>query len=211
MIAAGPSALLDLATGELKWKWASDGTKYASPELLTAGDTKAIVAETAGNIVAVSLADGKLLWKTPFKSRYNASTPFVDGKTVIYSGPSKGMTAVTVEPGSAGLAAKELWSNSRTAVQFNTPVVKNGFVYGISTGGRLFCLDAKTGNTTWTADLKTAGRYVGLWIGGRRRAGAFCVESFRRIGRVRAQREGIQESRKLSGRQQHVRLSGDRR
>jgi outer membrane protein assembly factor BamB len=156
----GSVCALDLATGEQKWTWESDGTKFASPYLLTVGDTKAIVAETAGNIVAVNLADGKLLWKTPFKTRYNAATPVVDDKTVIYSGPTKGTTAMAVEKSADGLAAKELWSNSRTAVQFNTPVVKDGLVYGIATGGKLFCLDAKSGTTAWTSDLKAAGRYA---------------------------------------------------
>ena len=150
----------DLATGKRKWVWDGDGAAYASPELVTAGDTKAILAETAGNIVAVNLADGKLLWKTPFNSRYNAATPVVDGTTVFYSGPAKGMTAVAVEKSADGLAAKELWSNGRTAVQFNSPVVKNGLMYGIATGGKLFCLDAKSGTTNWTADLKAAGRYA---------------------------------------------------
>jgi outer membrane protein assembly factor BamB len=154
----GSIVAFDLATGEQKWTWASDGTKFASPYLLAVGDTKAVVAETAGNIVAVNLANGKLLWKTSFKSRYNAATPVVDGKMVIYSGPAKGMTAVAVEKSDDGFAAKELW-NVRTAVQFNTPVVKNGLMYGISTSGQLFCLDAKSGATAWSADLKAAGRY----------------------------------------------------
>jgi len=57
----------DLASGEQKWKWTGDGPGYASPALLTLGGTKVIVAETAGTIVAVGAADGKLLWETAFK------------------------------------------------------------------------------------------------------------------------------------------------
>jgi outer membrane protein assembly factor BamB len=156
----GEIIAFDLANGKEKWKWESDGTKFASPELLTAGGTTAVIAQTAGNVVALNLADGKFLWKTRFAERYNASTPVVDGQTIIYSGPNKGVTAVAVEKSGDGLDGKELWS-SKPGVQFNTPVVKNGLVYGISDKDALFCLDAKTGKAAWTTPLKTYTRANG--------------------------------------------------
>src|SRR5262249_16553695 len=55
----------DLATGKEKWKWTADGTAYASPVLDKAASAREIVAETAKNIVGISVADGKLLWQTP--------------------------------------------------------------------------------------------------------------------------------------------------
>ena len=51
-----------------------------------------------------------------------------------------------------GFAAKELWSNPDNAVQFNTPVLKGGQIYGLSQNGVIFCLDAKEGKTLWTAN-----------------------------------------------------------
>ncbi|HEY1380039.1 MAG TPA: PQQ-binding-like beta-propeller repeat protein [Gemmataceae bacterium] len=152
----------DLATGGQKWAWTGDGTAYASPVLITVDGAKAVVAETAGNIVIVGLADGKQLWKTPFPAPrggerlYNACTPVVDGQTVIYSGVGRdrGTHAVKVEKSADGLTAHELWANKETAVQFNTPVVKNGLVFGISGTQSLFCLDEKTGKTAWTAPVR---------------------------------------------------------
>jgi outer membrane protein assembly factor BamB len=47
-------------------------------------------------------------------------------------------------------AAKELWSNKENSVQFNTPVVKNGLVFGISERDNLFCINAQDGKTAWT-------------------------------------------------------------
>ena len=35
----GAVAAFDLATGEERWRWAGDGTKYASPAVLTADGT----------------------------------------------------------------------------------------------------------------------------------------------------------------------------
>lgn len=151
----------DLATGEEKWKWTGDGTAYASPVVDTVEGGKEIVAETAANIVGIGVANGTLLWKTPFKVRYNACTPIVDGSTIIYSGAGSGTKAVKVEKQGEGLAAKELWSNKETAVQFNTPVLKNGLLFGISADNKLFCINAKDGKTAWTELVPASGRSRG--------------------------------------------------
>jgi outer membrane protein assembly factor BamB len=47
--------------------------------------------------------------------------------------------------------AKELWSNTDKGVQFNTPVLKNGMLYGLTQGNELFCINAKDGKTAWSA------------------------------------------------------------
>jgi outer membrane protein assembly factor BamB len=151
----------DLATGNEKWKWTGDGTAYASPILDTVQGGKEIVAETAANIVGIAAADGTLLWKTPFKVHYNACTPIADGATIIYSGAGSGTKAVKVEKQGQKLAATEIWSNKQTAVQFNTPVLKNGLLFGISADNKLFCLNAKDGMTAWAESLPGGGRSRG--------------------------------------------------
>jgi len=146
----GAIVAYDLATGNEKWKWAGDGTAYASPVLSTVDGTRLIVAETADNIVGIGIADGKPQWQTPFKVRYNACTPIVDGQTVIYSGSGKGTKAVRIEKQGDKLTAKELWNNPETAVQFNTPVVKNGLVFGLSDRDNFFCISEENGKTAWS-------------------------------------------------------------
>ncbi len=146
----------DLATGDQEWKWSGDGTAYASPVLLSVGGTKMTVTLTAKKIVGIAVADGKLLWEEPFVVQgraYNAATPIVEGQTVIYAGAGRGTKAVKIEKTSDGFAAKELWSNPDNAVQFNTPVLKGGQIYGVSQNGVVFCLDAKDGKTLWTTTL----------------------------------------------------------
>ena len=150
----------DLATGEQKWKWTGDGTTYASPVILTVGGTKMVVTLTPKKIVGIGVTDGKLLWEASFPAQgrnYNAATPIVDGTTVIYSGASRGTKAVKIEKTADGFAAKELWSNPDNAVQFNSPVLKGGQIYGLSQRGVIFCLDAKDGKTLWTAELGGGG------------------------------------------------------
>jgi outer membrane protein assembly factor BamB len=158
----GAVVAYDLATGTEKWKWAGDGTAYASPVLLTLDGARVLVAETDRNIVGIDLAGGKLLWKTPFAvtrgggrggQSYNAATPMVDGQTVIFSGNGRATKAVRIEKQGDEFMVKELWSNTENTVQFNTPVLKNGLIFGLTVRDNLFCLSAKDGKTLWSTQV----------------------------------------------------------
>jgi outer membrane protein assembly factor BamB len=143
----------DLTSGNEKWRWAEEGPEYASPALLTVQGTKQIVTLTENSIVGVGIADGKLLWRLPFapaRMAYNAATPIVDGQTVIYTGAGRGTKAVKVEKQADGFVTTELWSNPELAPQFNTPVLKDGLLFGLSNRGNPFCINAQTGQTAWT-------------------------------------------------------------
>lgn len=149
----GAIVAYDAATGAQKWKWADEGTAYASPVLFAADSSKAIVAETARNIVGISL-EGKLLWTAPFPAgagrSYNACTPIVDGQTVIFSGAGRGTKAVKIEKEGDKLVARDAWSVKDNGVQFNSPIIKNGLVFGISSADVLFCVRPATNEVAWT-------------------------------------------------------------
>lgn len=150
----GAVVAYDLATGDQKWKWTAEGPGYASPVLLTAEGTRMVVALTAKSLVGLGVADGKLLFQTAFAPQgmsYNAATPIVDGQMIIVSGQGRGTKAFKVEKQGETCGAKELWSNSEAAVQFNTPVLKSGMVFGVSARDNLFCLNSQSGETAWTA------------------------------------------------------------
>jgi outer membrane protein assembly factor BamB len=147
----------DLNTGDEKWRWAGEGPAYASPALLTVAGTKQLVTLAEKSIVAVGVADGKLLWQLPFvpeRRAYNAATPIIDGQTVIYTGAGRGAKAVKIEKQGDGFAAKELWSNPELGPQFNTPVLSDGLLFGLTNSGNLYCINAKTGQTAWTDETQ---------------------------------------------------------
>jgi outer membrane protein assembly factor BamB len=147
----------DLNTGDEKWRWAGEGPEYASPALLTVAGTKQLVTLAEKSVVAVNVVDGKLLWQLPFvpvRRAYNAATPIIDGQTVIYTGAGRGTRAIQVEKQGDGFVTKELWSNPDLAPQFNTPVLRDGFLYGLSNRGNLFCINAKTGQTAWVDETQ---------------------------------------------------------
>ena len=152
--AKGNGAIIayDLASGDERWRWDVEGPEYASPALLTVAGTKQVVTLTEKSIVGVGLSDGKLLWQLPFapaSRAYNAATPIVNGQTVIYTGAGRGTKAVKIEKQGDAFTAKQLWSNPEVAPQFNTPVLKDGLLFGLSDRGNLFCINAESGRTAW--------------------------------------------------------------
>jgi len=156
---AGNGAIIayDLNTGDEKWRWAGEGPEYASSILMTVDGVNQIVTLAEKSIVGISLIDGKLLWQLPFapQSRaYNAATPIVDGQTVIFTGAGRGTKAVKIEKQGDDFVAKELWSNGDVSVQFNTPVLKDGLLFGFTDKDNLFCLNAETGQTAWIDSTK---------------------------------------------------------
>lgn len=144
----GELTAYDLKTGDAKWTWKGDGPSYGSPVLATIDGVKQVVVLTEKNLIGVTLADGKLLWKTPLTTgRYQTNTPAVDGNTVICAG-----YAFAVEKKGDAYAAKQVWKD-QAPHNYNSPVLKDGLLYGFLGQGRgssrLFCQDAKTGKVVW--------------------------------------------------------------
>ena len=156
----GAVVAFDLGTGNEKWKWTGEGPAYASPVLMTVEGTKQIVVQTDKSLAGLAVADGKLLWQlpTPTEGRfYSSATPIVDGQTVIYTGQGRGTKAVKVAKKGDAFVADELWSNPDLGTGFNTPVLKDGLLFGFSPRGNLFCMNARTGKKAW-ADTARHGR-----------------------------------------------------
>lgn len=163
----GGIAAYDLADGKEKWKWTADGSSYASPVLMTVADTKMVVVETNKSVAGVDLTDGKVKWQIEFPITggrgYNSSSPLVDGQTIIFSGTNRGTRAFKAEKKDDGLTAKELWNNKDNSVIYNTPIIKNGLVFGQTSRDSLFCINAKTGKTAWTESV-SGGRGYGTIV-----------------------------------------------
>ena len=144
----GEIVAYDLNTGNEKWKWTGDGPSYASPSVMTTGGKKLVVVQTEKNLLALDLSDGKLIWQTatPVQQRfYNCVSPYIDGNTIYITGQGSGMKAVNVDKE----VTKEMWSNNEVGAKWNTPILKDGFLYGFTDQKRIYCLNASTGATAW--------------------------------------------------------------
>ncbi len=144
----------NLASGKETWRWTGEGPSNGSPVLMTFGDTKVVIAPTDKSLVGVKVADGKEVWKIPYEQgRGTTATPIVDGATLIISGPGSGFTAIGLKMEDGKLKEEELWKNTDNTVRFNTPVLKDGTLYGLSTNNALFAINASTHATAWTQPL----------------------------------------------------------
>jgi len=152
----GKIIAFDLGTGNIKWKWDGDGPSYSSPVLMKIDGQKHIVVQTDKNLLAVNLADGKVLWQIPTPNErrfYSSATPIVNGPTAIYTGHGTGTRAVKVQKQGDKFVTSELWTNMELGTAYNTPVLKDGFLYGQTDQGKLFCINAENGQTAWIDDV----------------------------------------------------------
>jgi len=148
----GEIVAYDLATGTEKWKWEGDGPSYASPTVMVVEGKKHVIVQTEKNLMALNLSDGKLLWQvaTPVQQRfYNCTSPYINGQTIYYTGQGTGTKAIQVSMEGEKFTAKELWSNAEIGAKWNTPILKEGFLYGFTDQRRIYCINATTGSTAW--------------------------------------------------------------
>jgi outer membrane protein assembly factor BamB len=153
----GGIVAFDLNSGDEKWRWTEDTPAYGSPVSLSVDGTEVIVTPTDKNLVAV--ANGETVWEMPFEpaDRYNTFTPIVTGDILITAGPGPGFSAFKMTKDGNKLTEQRIWTNPDNSIKFNTPVLKNGLIFGLSNGNQLFCIDAKSGETAWTAPIARAG------------------------------------------------------
>jgi outer membrane protein assembly factor BamB len=156
---------LDKKTGEKVWGSGADVAGYAPPIPFTNGATPAVLVFKGKAMVALALADGKELWRIPWKTSYdvNASAPFVLGdKVFISSGYPTGRAAL-FQLGEG--APTKLWENKDLKTKMNDCVYHDGHVYGISEKlGVVMCVRMADGEAVWTQ--KGAGQYGNLAIAG---------------------------------------------
>ena len=92
-----------------------------------------------------------------------AATPIIDGETVYFAGAGNLLKAVKLEKEGDKLVAKEQWTNAETQLVFNTPVLKDGKLFGLNGTNQFFCVDAASGKTVWIGP-RAAGRGFGTVI-----------------------------------------------
>lgn len=150
----GTFIAFDLATGSVKWKVEGEAPPYGSPVIMTVDGTKQVVFQCQTKLVSLNLTDGKQLWEleTPVGTGRvnNAASPVADGNKIYYTGLNNGVNAAEIKKTGNSFTVSKLWTNPEFTTVYNTPVVKDGFLYGISSQSRLFCINASTGQTAWT-------------------------------------------------------------
>lgn len=159
---------VDTVTGRLRWKSIptrlAHGSAFVSTRPAISGNV--VIAPMGNTLVALSLANGKKLWRGP-KTAQSASVA-ADSQTVFVMGEDNIFYALDAATG------RQKWKVAFTQGRgscYSQPVVRDGIVYvtgsieispatargPASTYRHLFALDANSGEERWRYPAKPAG------------------------------------------------------
>ncbi|MDQ3622872.1 MAG: PQQ-like beta-propeller repeat protein [Verrucomicrobiota bacterium] len=160
---AGASTVaLDKNSGRVVWKSGSDEAGYASVVVATLAGRRTAIVLKAGALVGLDVKSGNEWWRWPWKTEYdvNAATPVVLGdRILISSGYNAGATLLEVTP----RGVSERWRNKNLRAHINSPVIAQGYVFGIdgnTGGGNLVCLDLSNGAKRWQEKTVKGGSLI---------------------------------------------------
>ncbi len=149
---------LDKETGRELWRSVSAKEPgYAPPVIVEAGGTRQLIVWLPERLLSLDPASGKVHWEQPFRCHTGISimTPVSDGKqlfvSTFFNGPL--MLRLAADRPAAtvlwrGTSDSEL-NTDKVHCLMSTPVLKDGYLYGIDSYGALRCLRADTGERVW--------------------------------------------------------------
>jgi outer membrane protein assembly factor BamB len=151
---------LDKKTGQERWRALPDRPTYVAPVVVTQAGKRVMVCWTAERVVGLDPATGKLHWQYPFPAGQIViaiATPVVEKDRIFFASFYDGALMLRLLPDR--LAVEKVWqrkgANERDtdAIQpiISTPLLIDGYVYGVDSYGELRCLDGSTGTRVWTS------------------------------------------------------------
>ena len=160
----GPCVVgLDAPTGKEVWRAGREwGPSYASPVPATVHGRRRVFVfaggesmPPTGGLMSIDPATGKVDFSFPWRSRsyesVNASCPVAfDNKVFISASYRTGGALLQINP---DFTHRVLWTTQEFGLHFNTPIHRDGYLYGFD--GRnepdasLACVEAATGKVVW--------------------------------------------------------------
>jgi outer membrane protein assembly factor BamB len=158
-------------TGRELWKALSlekANIGYCPPMIYEAGGTRQLIVWHPEAVNSLDPETGKLYWSQPFEVRAGMSIPAPQkaGDLLLVSCFYNG--SLMLKLASDTPAATVLWKGKSNSEQprltdglhsvMATPVLKDGYVYGVCSYGELRCLKADTGERVWMSMKATGGQ-----------------------------------------------------
>jgi outer membrane protein assembly factor BamB len=168
-----PSACLvafDKATGEEAWRALPDEASYSSPIVIGQAGKRVLVCWTGDNLAGLDPGTGEVYWTIPYvhkKEVINIAMPVVEWHYIFLSSFYDGSMLIKLNADSP--AASLVWKRAGESERMtdalhcvmSTPVIRDGYVYGLDSYGELRCLDLLTGDRIWTdSTLVPYGRWA---------------------------------------------------
>ena len=159
-------------TGKEVWKaLTTEEIGYSPPMLFEAGGKRQLIVWLVEAIYSLDAATGQVYWKQPYPATGTPHRPAQHIATPRRMGDLLFFTSIHHGPMMLKLAmdrpaATMLWrgkSNNHSRPDglhslMSSPVLKDGYIYGICVNGELRCLKADTGQRLWETFEATGGR-----------------------------------------------------
>lgn len=143
----------DRNTGAVRWTSGDTRAGYSSPQLFTIAGERQVLMFDGEGLGGYDPKDGKRLWwfAYPTYQGINVAQPIqIDSERILISaGYGVGSALVRIaKNGDQWEAKREPWKEESLMSKFASPVLHEGFIYGLD-DGILACFDAKTGERKW--------------------------------------------------------------
>ena len=162
----------DKKTGKEVWKaLTTEEVGYSPPTFVHAGGVTQLIVWLSESINGLDAKTGKVLWTEQYPVARKPERPAVNIVTVVPHGRLLFVSTVYHGPMMLELdkdkpAAKMIWrgkSNNPSKPDgihalMATPVLKDGYLYGVCAQGELRCIDAKTNKQQWQTYDFTGGK-----------------------------------------------------
>jgi outer membrane protein assembly factor BamB len=162
--ASGRLAGYDAVTGNPRWLGPPEGAGYSSPHHVTIDGVPQVLLLRGRRTTSVEPASGKVLWEHSGEPSVSIVQPALtaDGDLLIAIGDGMGaggMLRLTVEHGTGGWTAREVWTSRGLKPFFNDFVVHKGHAFGFD-GSILACINLEDGSRKWKGGRYGNGQLV---------------------------------------------------
>jgi len=126
--------------------------------MMTIDGTKQLVFQGQTKLISLDASNGNQLWEyaTPIgtgRVQISAS-PVTDQSKIYFTGLNNGVNAIEIKKQGSTYSITKVWANPGFSTGYNTPIIKDGFLYGFSgQGGKMFCINAANGQTAWESEI----------------------------------------------------------
>ncbi len=142
----------ELLTGQLAWGGGHERAAYASPMLAQLAGEQVILCVDNQGLSAHDPESGRVRWQIPRGRGDNVTQPIVFGADRVFHskgyGGGSGLWTIVAGPGQPDV--ETVWTNRRLMkTKFHNPVLHAGYLFGLSDGNSLECIDPLAGTRAW--------------------------------------------------------------
>ncbi len=148
----------DRVTGAQKWKALPDQASYAAPIVIEQAGKRVLVCYTGDNVVGLDPATGRVYWRQKFPPRemvIGIATPVFYEDKLLLTNFFDGSMLLSLRQDKTRV--KKIWHRVGESEKItdslhsiiSTPVIRDGYIYGVDSYGELRCLELMTGDRVW--------------------------------------------------------------